>query len=567
MVEQQEQLLGLERLAGDVSASARRWAAQGIPDRICLLDRLLSDCAALAPEWQHASACGKGVENDPDASGQEWVSGPYVTLRYLHGLKRTLEQIRASGGVSYPGVFARPVDGRTVVRALPQDGYDRLFFTGLSVEVIMLEGVSPADVPSHTGGTYLKEPPEPGTTLVLSAGNVSGMGPVDALYALFQGNHSVLLKMNPVNGYMREILQRGLGALIEEDYLRIVEGGPTEASFLCDLPSVDAIHLTGSNRTYGAVVYGTDSDAAQRRTSDKPLRTKPVTAELGGVGPVIVVPGRWTERELRQGAEIVATIAFDGAGFSCGAIDLIVLPASWPQRDDFLEALRAVLSKMATRPARYPGATTRYRSFVDSHSRVELFGEPDGDRLAWALIRDLNPEDGEEMCFSQEPFCAVCSEVTLPSEDLEGYLRGAVHFLNERVWGTLGVCMLVPQSIGRDKSGLRLVEESVAGLRYGAVGVNYHPSAAWVSGTTPWGGYQADGIDPAESGVGFTQNAMMIAHTEKSVLRAPLGGPLPPPVWLYGNGNAMCATFSKLCPFEADPALRRVPGIVRAGLS
>jgi acyl-CoA reductase-like NAD-dependent aldehyde dehydrogenase len=558
----------LERAAADVSAASERWAALALGDRIRLLDRVLSDCAAVAPEWQDSSARGKGVENDPDASGQEWVSGPYVTLRYLHGVKRTLEQIRDCGEVRYPAIFRRPRDGRTIVRALPQDGYDRLFFTGLSVEVVMRSGIAPADIPSHTGGMYLGERAPAGTTLVLSAGNVSGMGPVDALHALLQGNHTVLLKMNPVNGYMREILERGLGALIEEGFLRIVEAGPTEASFLCDLPTVDAIHLTGSNRTYEALVYGTGDEPSGNKSAGAPIRTKPVTAELGGVGPVVVVPGRWTERELRQGAELVATIAFDGAGFSCGAIDLIVLSGSWPQREYFLMALRTVLEGMTTRPARYPGAVDRYRSFVDSHPRVELFGETDADRLAWALIRDLDPEDREEMCFLQEPFCAVCAEVTLRSDgDLGRYLIAAARFLNERVRGTLGATLLVPRSVSRDPEGHRLIEEVIAGLRYGAIGVNYHPSASWVSGTTPWGGFQADDIDPAESGVGFTQNAMMLSHTEKSVLRAPLWGPLPAPVWLYGHGRAMCTTFSRLCAFEADPSVRKVPGIVRAGIS
>lgn len=557
---------GLDAAVANVSASASRWASLSAGDRVALLDRLLSDCGELAPEWLETSARGKGVLDNPDAVGQEWVSGPYVTLRYMRRLRDTLHQLEAGRTVRIPKVYRRQADGRAIARVLPRDAYDRLFFSGVSAEVVMAEGISPQEVGAHVALAYAGEPPAAGTTLVLSAGNVSGMGPIDGLCELFLGNHTVVLKASPVNGYMSEIIGRGLRALIEEGFLRIVQGGSDEAAYLCDHPGIDAIRLTGSNRTYETVVYGCDGLESQRKARGERLRTKPVAAELGGVGPAIVVPGTWTRREIVQGATLVATMAFDGGGFSCGATDVLVLHDAWPQKDDFVDALRAVLSSMPLRPAYYPGARERYETFVAGHERVELFGTPAEEKLPWAYIRHLDPRDRSEICFSHEPFCAVFADTELSAPDIGTYIDAAVRFANERVWGTLAATLLVPASVSRNDGLAARVERAIADLKYGTVAVNYHPSACWVSGSTPWGGYQGAGVDSSESGVGFSQNAMMLSDTEKTVIRAPSGGPFPPPVWLAGRGEAACATFAKLCAFEARPSLTQVPGIAKSGL-
>jgi hypothetical protein len=44
---------------------------------------------------------------------------------------------------------------------------------------------------------------------VLGAGNVSSIGPMDALYELFAKDHVVLLKLNPVNEHLGPMVARG----------------------------------------------------------------------------------------------------------------------------------------------------------------------------------------------------------------------------------------------------------------------------------------------------------------------------------------------------------------------
>lgn len=43
---------------------------------------------------------------------------------------------------------------------------------------------------------------------------------------------------------------------MDEGYLSFVYGGGDEGKYLCNNPAVDSIHLTGSEATYNAIVWG-----------------------------------------------------------------------------------------------------------------------------------------------------------------------------------------------------------------------------------------------------------------------------------------------------------------------
>ena len=75
----------------------------------------------------------------------------------------------------------------------------------------------------------------------------------------------------------------------------------------------------------------------------------PAAAELGGVSPIIVVPGRWSAADLRFQAEHIATMRLHNAGHNCIAGQVVILSADWPQRNAFLKELRRAL---AAAPAR-----------------------------------------------------------------------------------------------------------------------------------------------------------------------------------------------------------------------
>ena len=71
-----------------------------------------------------------------------------------------------------------------------------------------------------------------------------------------------------------------------------------------------------------------------------PALTKPVAAELGCVTPCIVVPGRWTQRDLEYHADNIVSAKTHNCGHNCLAAEVIVTAKDWPQREAFLDALR-----------------------------------------------------------------------------------------------------------------------------------------------------------------------------------------------------------------------------------
>ena len=119
------------------------------------------------------------------------------------------------------------------------------------------------------------------------------------------------------------------------------------------------MHITGAAHTFDAIVWGpaTGEGAADDRTAprrDRPKLKKPITAELGGVSPIIIVPGAWTEADLRFQAEHVATMRLQNAGHNCIAGQVVIPSADWPQREAFLDALRTAYEAAPQRSVWYP---------------------------------------------------------------------------------------------------------------------------------------------------------------------------------------------------------------------
>lgn len=119
---------------------------------------------------------------------------------------------------------------------------------------------------------------------------------------------------------------------------------------------VTALHMTGSTATYNAIVWGPGGPGSG------PQRvTKPFEAELGCVTPYVVVPGakRWSAAELQYHARMAVSSTVLNAGHNCNATEIIVTCAAWPQRGEFVEALKAALDETRQRWPWYPGSQVR----------------------------------------------------------------------------------------------------------------------------------------------------------------------------------------------------------------
>ncbi len=537
------------------------WIRVTVNERIALVDTLLRDFAALAPRWVETALRAKGSSPDSPVAGEEWGAGAWPVAKQLRQLRQALADVARTGRPRIPGPLKTRPDGQVIAPVFPQSTYDRLFFGGVTAEVWMEPGVTTETLADAQATIYHDKQHAGKVALVLGAGNVSSIGPLDIIYKLFMEDQVVLYKTNPVNAYTGPLIQECFRALLEPGYLCVVFGGASEGAYLCNHPEIDEIHITGSDKTFDAIVFGPGPEGARRKAEQAPLLHKRVTGELGNVSPVIVVPGPWSQGDLSYQAMHLTSMLTNNAGFNCNATRVIIQHASWSQRDDLLRELRSTLAKVPLRNAYYPGAHERQQSFVAVHPNAEIFGTPQGQELAWTLITDVDAHQTDDICFTTEAFCGLFGETTLEAPGVVDYIERAVAFANESIWGTLNATILVhPESL-KDPQIAAAIERAIANLRYGSIGVNYWAGISFALGVTTWGAFPGNPLYDIQSGNGVVHNTLMFAHPQKSILRAPFRS-IPIPTWFASEAAKGRKVFPKLVQFEANPSPLKVPGIL-----
>ena len=537
------------------------WVTHTVRERIALLDRLIQDFAAIAPRWVAACLQAKSVAEDAPTASEEWAVGPWPVLKNLRQLRQSLSEIETYGHPRIPGPVTTRPDGQVVAQVFPQTTYDRLFFYGVTAEVWMEPGVTVEELPQTQATAYQAQQYEGKVALVLGAGNVSSIGPMDILYKLFVEDQVVLFKTNPVNAYLGSLIEESFRALVEPGFLCVVHGGAVEGAYLCNHPGIDEIHITGSDKTFDAIVFGPGPEGAARKAEHKPLLTRRVTGELGNVSPVIVVPGPWSASDIAYQSEHLVTMLTNNAGFNCNATRVIIDHASWAQRDQLLQQMRQVLTRIPPRAAYYPGAQQRHQTFVAEHPEAEQFGTPTNGQLPWTLIAGVDPGNAEDVCFTTEVFCSLFAETPLEAANVPEYIDRAVAFANEHLWGTLNATIIVHPKSLKDPAIAAAVERAVANLHYGTIGVNYWAGAGFALAVTTWGAFPGHDIANIQSGTGVVHNSLMFSRPQKSVLRGPFRS-IPTPPWFVTHGKIARKLFPKLTEFEAAPSPWKVPKLM-----
>jgi hypothetical protein len=308
---------GLDDALEPLDRNKQQWTETPTVERLAILARIKEALNPVAQGWAETAARQKGLAVESPQAGEEWITGPYALMAYCDALMQTLSKV--AGKKHLEGLKLRELpNGQLAVKVIPHSLWDRLLLRGVSAEVWMAPGVTRANLAQHTASGYDATRPATGkVALVLGAGNVAAIAPLDCLHKLFVDNEVVLLKMNPVNDYLAAFLEPALAPLIERGFLRIVSGDATVGQYLCNHRLVETIHITGSAAAHDAIVWGTGSEAAANKKAGTPKNPRPITSELGGVSPTIVVPGPWSRADLAFQAEHVATQKLHNAGFNC----------------------------------------------------------------------------------------------------------------------------------------------------------------------------------------------------------------------------------------------------------
>ena len=554
----------LDTAVAVVRANAAAWAAAGVAERIALIDAIRRDVASVADAWAAASIAFKGLDPGAPSSGEEALVGPYIVLRYLRSLRDALSDIDGHGTPRIAGGMRTRPDGQVVARVFPGSPYDRLFYPNVSADVWMEPGLTEVEVAGTQAVAY-RAPDRTGhVCLVLGAGNTSSIGPMDILGKLFVENQAVVFKPHPAISWLDPFLALGLRVLVDRGVLRVVPGGADVGARLCTHPTVDSVHVTGSQATYDAIMFGPGADGAARKSRRERILAKPVSAELGNVSPVIVVPGRWSSGDIASQAENLASMLTNNAGFNCNATRVIVTHSNWPQREQLMAALRDQLRSTPPRVAFYPGAADRFDRFIAAHPEATQMGARADDRLPWTIVEDVDPRQRDDICFTTEAFCSVLAETALPAGSPTDFLDRAVSFTNETLAGTLNATVIVKPANERDPSMARAVDRAVTNLRYGTVSVNAWAALGYGLSTLPWGAFPGNAPHEIGSGVGVVHNALMFERPQKSVIQAPFK-PWIKPAW-YRSHRTAHRLAPRLVRFEASPSPTALPGIVALAL-
>jgi len=555
---------GIDAAVLSVAASVDRWASTPPLAREALLAQVVRDLAAAAPAWHEASCEAKGLDPTGYDGGEELIAGVGVVARLAQELRRSLREIDVHGRPLVPGPTRHVPGGRVVAPVVPRSGLDRVLLAKQRGEVWMQPGLSVEDVQAGQAAAYRDPGAHRGLCAVLGAGNVGSLGPNDALNKLFVDGKVVVLKANPVNEYLVEHWERALRALIEEGVLRIVRGGAVAGSHLVAHTLVDCVHVTGSDKTYESIVFGPGDEGARRKAAGVRLVTKPVSAELGCVSPVIVVPGVWSAKDLTYQATNVASMLVNNAGFNCLTPRVLITWRRWPQREAFLNELECVLSSIPTRRAYYPGAVDRHDRFLAAHPDARLIGAVGADQLPWTVLRGIDASETGDIAMNVEAFCSLMAEEPLDTVTPDQFVDAAVELCNEVLWGSLSATLIAhPRELKDPLVGGR-VEAAVASLRYGSIGLNLWHAYAYAFGTTTWGAYPGHPATDIQSGTGVVGNALMFDRPQKSVVSGPFRASPAPPTFATSKGAARVA--DRFVAFQLDPGVGRVPGLLAAAL-
>lgn len=547
----------IERVVRELSRRQEDWAALGLRERAGYLNACIAGVQRISRDWVHATCHAQRIDPAWNVAGEHWLSGPVVTLRCLRLMAHSLLQ-----GAQPRIPWVRERGDQKIVGVVPDGLLERMVFSGVRAEVWLQPGKPPSQ-----GSLYGEKAAglrtEGGVALVLGAGNVSSIAARDLVHKLFVEDEVVVLKMHPVNEYLGPIFERAFAPLIFAGYLAIVYGDAEIGSHLCRHELVDSIHLTGSHHTHDAIVWGSDvGERARRKQEGRPLLHKRVTSELGCVSPVIVVPGQWSDSDLDYQARHVAGMVTNNASFNCNAAKAVIVQRQWSQREQFLDRLRAALAATPQRFAYYPGAQERYAQFRDRYANCEALGRaPEAGYLAWSLIADVEPVAGE-FALTEEAFCGIVAEVGVDTSGAEDFLRSAVDFVNDHVWGSLS-CMLVIDPATKEALGGGF-EQGVAKLRYGGIAVNVWSGYLFGLSAPTWGAYPGSSLAEVGSGIGIVGNTSLLDHPQKSVIEGPFRA-WPKPPW-FGDHRNLAELGRRLAAFEASPGWRKVPGVALAAM-
>ena len=503
---------------------------------ITLLEKTIQNIQGIAYFWATLSAEKKQILQK-HKEGEEWLGGPFVSILttqyyidYLKGDSPLTEDKYNQDTNSY-NVF-------------PNKFIESLTFPLLKAEIRFNKNMSFKQIEEFRGFNRRIGPTD-NVTLVLGAGNVSSIPFLDTLFHLVAKRSAILLKLNPVNDYLLPVFEKVFAEFIDRGFISVVNGNLDTSRYLTKHRSIDSIHLTGSNYTYENIVYDRQLTDKERSLSTiTKTNKKPIFSELGNVTPIIIHPGKWTNSELKFQARKIATAKLNNSGFNCIAAQVIVLPKGWRSTEKLKKYIKFYLNKIGDTTSYYPGANESLAN-LKTNENYELVNESSCSTPF--MTANL---DADEKYSSSEVWNTTLYFKELEYSDNESFTDISINYVNNKLWGNLGVSVLVKGS--KKNKNKRIVNKYKNDLNYGTVAINEWSAIAFIIPTMPWGGYPGNKDNDIQSGQGYVHNAYFFESPLKGIVETNFRfSRFIDPPWFVNNKKAH-RLFKNLTYYQAD---------------
>ncbi len=488
-----------------------------------MLEETIANIKEVSFFWATICSDNKGTTKTP-AEGEEWLGGPFAsvlaTQYYIKSLTNDddlTEKKFNSEQNSY--------------KVFPNNFIERITFPFIDAKVIFNKSMSFDDINKYRGFSKRYDI-DPSITLVLGAGNFSSIPYLDVLYHLITRKSVILLKLNPVNEYLKPVFEKVFQNFIERGYIIVTTGNIDESKYMATHPGINHIHLTGSDKTFEDIVYGRELTEKERKSKSlSKINNKPITSELGNVTPIIIHPGKWSTSDIKYQARKIVTAKLNNNGFNCIAAQVVVLPDGWGQTETLIKYVKHYMSKAKERKAYYP----------ESIERLEKLEKDKGYERVNALSCVTPHLTREIKAYSKFEIDEVWSSTIyfkkIEYTSVEDFAKKAIDYCNDELWGNLGVSVIIKDH--DRKFNKHITNLYVDKLNYGTVAVNEWAAIGYIIPQLPWGGFPGNRDNDIQSGQSVVHNSMLFESPLKGVVNTKfrISRIIDPP-WFVTNKKA-----------------------------
>ncbi len=491
---------------------------------ISMLEQTVDNIKTISYYWASLSSEKKG-HLTKSKEGEEWIGGPFSCI---YALQYFIDYLQNDDGLD----VTKFDESTKSYKVFPTKNIEKLLFPFLEGEIRFGKNLNFNQINEYRGFANRFNNNKPKITLILGAGNVSSIPVLDALFHMIAHKSVIYIKLNPVNDYLLPIFTQVFEPFISRGFMIITEGDMEASKYLTEHEGFQQTHLTGSNYTYENIVYGRTLSDKERSLKTLPkINKKPITTELGNVTPIIVHPGNWSRAEIRHQAKKIVTAKLNNSGFNCIAAQVIVLPKNWKHTDKLKRDIKYYLKKVGDTTSYYPGASENLNDLVQTENYDQI------NNLSCStpfLVSDLNLE---KEYANKEVWSTALYFHELPYSTYENFCSNAVDYVNNHLWGNLGVTVLIKNH--KKKTNQGILNTYIEELKYGTVAINEWSALGFVIPTLPWGGYPGNKDNYIQSGQGYVHNALLFESPQKGIVYSRFRlSPLIDPPWFVTNKKA-----------------------------